>query len=205
MADPQGTPKPTSVYRYYDEFDLLLYVGVTSRGAVRNAEHYSTKSWWRHVVRQDVEHLPSREAALRRELSLIAEFRPPFNTQHNPGSEELREAYLRVREAGRSPVGVESEAGRNRIPLIVSNGRDATVLRSAALPEGLRSSGAFPIAGARLIWHAIERGHFVARVRVKGRASAASLMYRHEPDGSLTIKRVDVEIEPNHASLEAVN
>lgn len=45
-------PEPTSVYRYYDENGLLLYVGITSRGSVRQREHNGDKEWWRFVHRR---------------------------------------------------------------------------------------------------------------------------------------------------------
>lgn len=85
---------PTSVYLYYDQFDVLIYVGVTSRGAVRNAEHNSTKDWWAHVTRQEVEHHPDRASALAREHELIERHLPPFNRQHNPHAAQMREAYV---------------------------------------------------------------------------------------------------------------
>lgn len=92
-------PQPTSVYRYYDADDLLIYVGITSRGMARNREHNGSKAWWAHVVRQEVEHFDSRADAADRERSLIQVFRPPFNKHHNPGSDDLRTAYLAYRGA----------------------------------------------------------------------------------------------------------
>lgn len=90
-------PQPTSVYRYYDVDDLLIYVGITSRGMTRNREHNATKEWWPYVSRQEVEHFGSRERAAERERSLIHAFRPPFNRQHNAESGDLRAAYLAYR------------------------------------------------------------------------------------------------------------
>ncbi|MGW4720897.1 hypothetical protein [Nocardia sp. NPDC004260] len=86
---------PTSLYLYYDKFDVLLYVGITSRGIRRNHEHNADKEWWRYVSRQEVRHLPSRDEARRLERELIIRLRPPFNRQHNPGHEELAAAYRR--------------------------------------------------------------------------------------------------------------
>lgn len=101
MADILTPPEPadrhprrTSVYRYYDRHGLLLYVGITSRGSRRNGEHNRDKEWWPFVVRQEVEHLDSRPAAAAREKELIRLYRPPFNTLHNAGWEDLRTAYL---------------------------------------------------------------------------------------------------------------
>jgi predicted GIY-YIG superfamily endonuclease len=90
---------PTSVYLYFVRSNLLLYVGVTSRGAVRQREHNTDKDWWTYVARQQVEHYPTREEALRRERELITLLAPPFNSMHNP-DREAREAYLALAETG---------------------------------------------------------------------------------------------------------
>lgn len=87
-------PVPTSVYRYYDAADILLYVGVTSRGTARNREHWSTKRWWQYVSHQEIDHFDSRDNALERERELIAAFSPPFNKQHNPAHKHLQTIYL---------------------------------------------------------------------------------------------------------------
>lgn len=89
----------TSVYRYYDRLGVLLYVGITSRGATRNGEHNATKSWWKYVNNQQVEHYPTRDAAVHRERELIREFRPPFNVQHNPGHADVAAVYVAARKS----------------------------------------------------------------------------------------------------------
>lgn len=85
---------PTSVYRYYDRHGVLIYAGITSRGTSRNFEHGSHAEWWPYVARQEVDHLPTRLAALALEKALIREYRPPFNKQHNPGYGATKAAYL---------------------------------------------------------------------------------------------------------------
>ncbi len=90
---------PTSVYLYYDHYDFLIYVGVTSRGITRNREHNTTKEWWSFVARQEVEHFASRPEALKRERGLIRGHLPPFNTQHNSDHMNARIAYLHFRQA----------------------------------------------------------------------------------------------------------
>lgn len=85
---------PTSVYRYYDRLGTLIYVGITRRGMARNAEHNTRAQWWPFVVRQEVDHFPSRAEAASREKELIRRYRPPFNTAHNLDSAEARSAYL---------------------------------------------------------------------------------------------------------------
>jgi hypothetical protein len=98
------TPKdstPTSLYRYYDQAGLLLYVGITSTGIARNRQHNSDKEWWQWVCSQRVDHFPTREAAQAKEVRLIHAHRPPFNRQHNHGHEEIAAAYRAARATGR--------------------------------------------------------------------------------------------------------
>jgi predicted GIY-YIG superfamily endonuclease len=54
---------PTSVYQYRDENGLLIYVGITSRGTTRQAEHSAKAEWWPFVRSQQALVLP--EEALR--------------------------------------------------------------------------------------------------------------------------------------------
>lgn len=117
---PILTPIPTSVYRYYDSDDLLIYVGITSRGIARNREHNTSKEWWPHVARQEVEHFDTRELAADRERSLIQAFRPPFNKQHNPQSTELQAAYLAYRGATGEPSSGRSlfNSLSRQVPLV---------------------------------------------------------------------------------------
>ena len=101
MADPapKGTT-PTSVYRYYDEAKMLIYVGITSRRALRNQQHNSDKEWWQWVATQEVDHFDTREAAHSREVALIQQYRPPFNKHHNPDATAMRQAYIGLRASG---------------------------------------------------------------------------------------------------------
>jgi hypothetical protein len=93
-GSPLAIETPTSIYKYYDRQDILVYVGITSRGVARNREHNADKEWWPYVCRQEVEHRPTRALALAREKQLIMAHRPPFNVQHNPDAGSLREIYL---------------------------------------------------------------------------------------------------------------
>jgi hypothetical protein len=89
--------EPTSLYKYFDQFGVLIYIGITANGILRNRQHNSDKAWWPYVTRQEVEHLPSRDAALERERDLIEAFMPPFNRQHNPKHAQHRSVYPVVR------------------------------------------------------------------------------------------------------------
>lgn len=91
LAEPAA-----SVYRYYDENNVLLYVGYTTQGPKRNHQHASDKSWWTYVARQEVDHYETVEEAKKQEVQLIRHYRPPFNKQHNPDNGSLAESYVQM-------------------------------------------------------------------------------------------------------------
>jgi predicted GIY-YIG superfamily endonuclease len=94
MAQEPSTNQATSLYQYRDERGFLIYVGITSRGILRQAEHNRRAEWWPFVRTQSVEHFPTRDEALAAERRIIETERPPFNAQHNPDHEVRRAAYL---------------------------------------------------------------------------------------------------------------
>ena len=109
---------PTSVYLYFDETDILIYVGVTSRGSQRQREHNGDKEWWPYVARQEVRHFPSRETALDEERRLIQKHLPPFNRHHNERHELTRVAYLELRAIRHgSTTADERRSIRRGLPL----------------------------------------------------------------------------------------
>ncbi|MCA0296535.1 MAG: hypothetical protein LCH96_14735 [Actinobacteria bacterium] len=108
--------RETSLYRYYDQLGLLLYVGITDRSIRRNDEH-NTKEWWKFVVRQEVEHFATRDLALGAEKDWIIKKRPPFNVQHNLGHAELRSAYLEFRAQGGNAAELIPRVLPKRLPL----------------------------------------------------------------------------------------
>lgn len=208
MDETHPTRVPTSVYRYYDKSGLLLYVGITSRGSKRNHEHNS-KQWWEYVVRQEVEHHPSRPAAEARERDLIRKFRPPFNTVHNPDAAKSREAYLAALVVG--GLSVEKlvtpliPAGR-RITLDVVRSGAIAVLKSRAADAriinalDLEMSKDLTLAtgGRRGTVELMSRSGGVLQVRIKcndlPKARHALLMFRmpQANKSTLTIKRIDI-------------
>lgn len=71
--------KTQTLYRMYDKNNVLLYVGITSRGSRRFAEHAADKPWWRQVDRIDLEHHKTREQVEDAERVAIASERPLHN------------------------------------------------------------------------------------------------------------------------------
>lgn len=130
MSEPNGY-SPTSVYLYYDEYGVLLCVGITSRTTARQGEHNKRAPWWRWVERQTVQHFTTREAAMFREKELIRKHRPPFNKQHNVDYLALRSAYESFADAAvkiDDPIGLSCSLGK-QIPLVRWPG-DENMLRT---------------------------------------------------------------------------
>lgn len=93
----------TSVYKYFDKGGILLYVGITGAGILRQRQHNQSKEWWKFVSRQLVEHFDSRSLAHEREVALIKRFNPPFNKQHNKQHAAARRYYLDLVEGRVDP------------------------------------------------------------------------------------------------------
>lgn len=74
-------PSPCTVYKWYDTYHNILYVGITERGTKRAKEHADTKEWWYLAETCELEHYTSRRVALKREAYLISSLQPPFNIQ----------------------------------------------------------------------------------------------------------------------------
>jgi hypothetical protein len=114
MNCPPGDSTATSVYRYYDQFGVLLYVGITKQGIGRNRQHNADKVWWQWVTLQEVDHFDSRDDAHAREVALIRKYRPPFNVQHNTEHRVLSTAYIAARESG---IDLRERAPKEQVPL----------------------------------------------------------------------------------------
>lgn len=111
--------RSTTVYYYFGAKGKLLYVGVTGRNMARAAEHARTKSWWPLAFTCRLEHYPTREQALARELYLIAKFQPEYNVI----GKELSASDLRK--------GLRSRKQQYE-PVVRRGGRPAKRQRSAA-------------------------------------------------------------------------
>ncbi len=74
---------PHALYRFYDEQDRLLYVGISLTLIIRMSSHRATKNWWRDVSRVRVQHYPNRDAATAAEAIAIRGEKPLHNIQHS--------------------------------------------------------------------------------------------------------------------------
>lgn len=82
-----GTERETALYRWWDEDDALLYVGISDHLGSRTHGHAMGSSWMEFAVRSAVERYPSRRAALDAEEAAIKAEQPLFNDVHNRGPE----------------------------------------------------------------------------------------------------------------------
>jgi excinuclease UvrABC nuclease subunit len=67
------------VYRHYDRFGELLYVGQTERFAVRQAQHLQGSRWRGDIARIEFNRYPSREIMAIVEAYLIETLLPWCN------------------------------------------------------------------------------------------------------------------------------
>src|SRR5690554_1450800 len=109
MTDHDET---TTLYRFYDKDDRLLYVGITNNFGARFSHHSNLKAWWEDVARSSMEHFPNRKAALAAERAAIVAERPRFNIVHNP-------ARPRKPERAREPVPIPLPATTPPAPALV--------------------------------------------------------------------------------------
>ncbi|MEU4410679.1 GIY-YIG nuclease family protein [Streptosporangium sp. NPDC023963] len=74
----------TALYRFYDEDERLLYVGITDDLDTRWTTHAGNKHWWPNVARKAVEWHDNRVAAAKAERNAIIDESPLYNVTHSP-------------------------------------------------------------------------------------------------------------------------
>lgn len=176
---PENTP--TSVYKYFDRNNILIYVGITAARVTRQQQHNASKAWWPFVSHQEVEHFQSRDEARERERALIVKHRPPFNTQHNSHHNDIREAYVSLAMSGQLNIKHAAKIlkrfaadGRRHVelaPVVVAGGTAfLTRPKDHAIASALGAIRGTPVlAGDSLIGYvkSAEVCQLVTRINVK--------------------------------------
>jgi predicted GIY-YIG superfamily endonuclease len=93
-----------ALYYWFDAADRLLYVGISSSLAQRQAAHAKKSSWSEFAVRCSVARFPTREEAELAEKAAIEQERPLFNVQHNEGPEARQRLVEYLLEHGRTDL-----------------------------------------------------------------------------------------------------
>ena len=75
-----------ALYRFFDEADQLLYIGITLNPGARWKQHRADKPWWTDVATVTVETHPDRTSVLEAERTAILAEHPLHNVIHNRGS-----------------------------------------------------------------------------------------------------------------------
>jgi len=97
-------PSLTTLYRYYDDQDRLLYVGITDNLFTRTASHIEASSWMDFAARSTIERYPTRKEAERVEREAIKAEEPLFNSLHNATPEAQKRLVEYLIEQGRTDL-----------------------------------------------------------------------------------------------------
>lgn len=73
-----------TVYRHYDKFGNLLYVGCTTDPETRLSGHKSVSSWYKQIAKIEMEHFDTRQQALAEEERQIKALSPLHNSRPRP-------------------------------------------------------------------------------------------------------------------------
>lgn len=86
IAIPDAHPGKTALYRFFDDADRLLYVGITSNARKRWADHrrYAATTWWPLAARVTVAWHDTRADAAAAELRIIRTKAPLYNSGGAP-------------------------------------------------------------------------------------------------------------------------
>ena len=97
-------PIATALYRWYDDIDLLLYVGISDELLDRVTNHVKGSPWMDFAVRSTIKRYPSRTKAAAAEVEAIKSEQPLFNLKHNNTPEARRRLFHYLVEHGRTDI-----------------------------------------------------------------------------------------------------
>ena len=72
----------TTLYRFFDKDDRLLYVGISKNYFSRLINHIQNKDWISQAVRCDLQHFDTREDASNAEIDAVQFENPVYNKQY---------------------------------------------------------------------------------------------------------------------------
>lgn len=85
----------TTLYRYFDSEDRLLYVGITGDNTKRQSQHRRNSFWFGEIARASFEHFDSRDLAEQAETKAINIEKPMHNIAKR-GATLLRSPYTHM-------------------------------------------------------------------------------------------------------------
>jgi hypothetical protein len=90
LGDRTDPDIQTALYRYYDDQDRLLYIGISGSLWTRVTAHVKASSWMDFAARSTITRYPTRPEAEEAEEVAIKAEHPIFNDQHNRTPETQR-------------------------------------------------------------------------------------------------------------------
>ena len=85
-------PQPHELYRFFDKYGELLYVGITMDFHARMKNHRHQKEWWVDAAWIEIEHHSNRRDALDAERMAIKTEKPLYNVAHNDSPDAVEQA-----------------------------------------------------------------------------------------------------------------
>lgn len=129
------TGERTALYRFFDQKDQLLYVGITRDPPGRWAQHAADKAWWPSVSVREVEWWPTRPAAEAAEKAAITAERPLHNVWGTDRHREVSMAFHGVVPAGANHPAVRNVRGALRALEQIADPTERAVAATALLRE----------------------------------------------------------------------
>lgn len=86
ITTPTARPGETALYRFFNDADQLLYVGITGNPQKRWADHrrHAAATWWPMAARASVDWFKERTDATAAELRVIRTKAPLYNSGGAP-------------------------------------------------------------------------------------------------------------------------
>lgn len=100
----RSKPVGPALYRYYDDTDRLLYIGISDELTGRVSGHSKGSPWMDFAVRSTITRYPSRAKAAAAEVEAIKSEQPLFNLKHNNTPEARRRLFEYLVEHGRTDI-----------------------------------------------------------------------------------------------------
>jgi excinuclease UvrABC nuclease subunit len=89
--------KKQTLYRFYDQNDNLLYVGITKFFEPRLKQHYKNAEWFFETAFVRLEHFATRQEVELAESFAIKTEKPRYNIAKNPDKLEALDALAEIK------------------------------------------------------------------------------------------------------------
>jgi len=183
---PSARPGKTALYRFFDDADRLLYVGITSNPEKRWAQHrrFAATTWWPKATRVATDWHDTREGATAAELRVIRTKAPLYNAGGAPSwrRERLPEERLCpqtnldkfYRETGDRFWGQRMHMHEAIADVLAADIRAGRLPAGSAMPTATALVGRFGVSVAT-VRRAV--GHLVDAAQVARRGEGSGTRY----------------------------